>query len=242
VRSRDLLRNQMGSSILITLVAIGVISVLALAYVDLQISIKKAQARVDSLNTISQIQLNIANTMNDANSWGATIADSSHNSSMACLANQNCTAPVSSTNFVVWPAGVTNYSDLSAAVYNGISPTQGFRLNGQPCTTFSMSGNDSCPLHVDLKWSTTGCGPAPCSAPVSITANILYKPVTPGAIGLLNESLLTLTFHQRSSLTASDPCSGPAPTSEAAFCASPPYSNYRLICTSTGFRCGQVYY
>ena len=233
--------NQSGSTILMAVVGIAMVSMVSLAYIDIYSSTRQIQGKVNFFNTISQIQLNITNTVNDANSFAATLADSAHNSNMSCISNRNCTTAISSTGFVLWPAGTTNYSYLAQSLYDGTSPSAGYTLSGQTCSTFSMSGNSSCPIHVNLAWSTPGCAPAPCSAAVIMTANILYRPGTDSQFGSIDESQLALSFVQKSTSLAI-PCSGAPPAPDAALCSSPPYPEYRLLCTATGFKCGQVYY
>jgi hypothetical protein len=225
------------------IVGISVISVLSFAYAGVYAATQKLQSKVDFLNTIAQIQLNIANTVNDSNSWQVTLSDSNHNSAMNCIATKTCTAAMEPTGFVLWPAQTTNYSDsnLAEAIYNGINPSAGYTLSGQPCSRFSASGNGSCPIHVNLKWSTPGCTPAPCSPSVEITADILFRPGANSTLGSINESHLALNFRQKSVETAI-PCSGIPPAKEVALCQHPPYPGYKMYCTATGFRCGRVYY
>ena len=233
--------NQSGSTLLIVAVGIAIVTAVAMAYANMYASVRKVQAKVDFLNAVAQIQLTLANTANDANSWARTTSDSTNNSSMNCIQNQNCTVAVNATGFVLWPAGTTSFTNLSDAVYDGTNASSGYTLTGQPCTTFSTSGNRQCPIHVNLTWATPGCGPAPCQAPITVAAEILFRPGAGSAVGDINESHTTLSFTQNSS-TSGDPCATPVPPSEVATCASPNYSNDTLICTSTGFRCGQVYY
>ena len=239
LRFTRIARNDAGSTILTAVIAIAIVSALSVLYANVYASIRQAQTKNDLLNSISQIQLTIANTANDANSWAATLGDSSHNSTMNCIALQNCTTAVGPTEFILWPASESSYTTLTNAVYNGTSASQGFTRTGQPCTTFSLSGNADCPLHVNMTWSTPSCVPGSCQ--ITITADILYRP-GPGVSGaaLINESRFTLSFIQASN-TSNDPCASPAPPAEVSTCLTPPYPADHLICTGTGYVCGQVY-
>ena len=231
---------QSGSAILNAVIGIAAISALSLAYANVYASVRQAQAKNDFLNTVSQIQLTIANTVNDANSWKATVGDGSHNSSMTCIASRNCTSAVAATSFVLWPASESTYASLSTAIYDGTSASRGFTLAAKPCSTFSLSGSADCPIHVTMKWSTTGCTPAPCDAPITVSINILYRPAGSSVFGQIDETRYTLSFLQASN-TSIDPCAGSPPSTEVSLCATPPYSGDSLVCTGTGYRCGQVY-
>lgn len=234
-------RNQRGSTLIAAISGIAIVSILSIAYADMYSSARKLQQRVDLLNTITQIQMNMTNTANDAKSWAASLNDSRHNPSMSCLAKDQCAAAITPTAFVLWPASVTNYEHVSNAVYDGTNASAGFTLNGQPCSTFSTSGNKDCPLHVNLKWSTPGCTPTPCQPVVTVTADILFRPGTKSSFSSVNENDLKLSFVQ-TSVGSPFPCSGAIPADEATLCASPPYPEDRLYCTPNGFRCGRVFY
>lgn len=222
-------------------IGIAVISVLSLVYANLYSSVRQVQSKVDLLNTVAAIQLNLTNTANDARSWTATLNDTEHNASMACLRSQTCTTARSGA-LVLWSAETSNYKDLSKATYDGTNSAAGFTLSGRRCSEFTPDGNRACPLHVDLTWSTPGCSPAPCTPPVTITASIQYRPGRSFSPTLsLNEKQLKLSFVQKAN-ASNIPCSGTVAEDEAILCTNPPVASYRLICTSTGFRCGQVYY
>lgn len=238
-------------------IGIAVIATVSALFADIYATARTEQNKVDLLNTIAQIQLTIVNTVNDSNSWNTTISDTHRNSSMGCISAQNC-GVVNPTPFVLWPAGgatggstssypsstggYTISSNTSNAVYDGTNASAGFTLTGKACSTFSSTGSPDCPLHVDLKWSVpTACSPAPCTPVVWITANVTYRPGPHATITNINENLLKLTAIQQLSSTTI-PCSGSVPSSELAICQSPPYQGDAIVCTATGFRCGQVFY
>ncbi len=213
------------------------VSYFASAYSD----VHRQQARSTFLNIVSQTQINITNTVNNTASWQATISDTLHNQGMACLATQSC--PNSSGNsFVLWPAGTTNYTDLSAAVYDGTNPSAGFSLlDGTPCSTFSLTGHSECPIHIDLTWAT--CGASPCTPAVTVTGTFYFRPGGSSQIFNINENNYLLQFVQV--LTgATLYCSGQPSASVVAACTNPqaPYQNDKIYCLPTGWTCGEIFY
>jgi hypothetical protein len=212
------------------------VSYFASAYND----VRRMQSRSTFLNIVSQTQINIVNTVNNAASWQATISDTVHNQGMACLANQSCPQAMNNINFVLWPAGTTDYSDLSMAVYDGTNPSNGFSMvDGTPCSTFSTTGSSSCPIHINLSWST--CGASPCTPAVTVTAEFLFRPGVNSPIFAVNEQNYLLQFAQV--LTGSTQyCSGLPSASVVAQCKNPPYPNDKIYCLPSGWACGQIYY
>lgn len=235
------MNRERGSVTALILISIAVIMVLVIAYADAYRSVRRSRAHVNFLNAVAQIQLNIRNTVNDPGSWTTTANDATNNPTMACLSSRTCALPQPPQDFVLWPAGVPSYGTLTLATYDGTNPAAGFDLDGKSCTGFSGSGSATCPIHVILKWSTPGCTPTPCDAPVTVQADVQYRPSGLAAFGTINEALLTLTFDQKLTGVSSS-CTGQPPPAEVSTCASPPYSHDQLICTSTGWRCGTVYY
>jgi len=247
--SRD--SDESGSVLVIVLTVTAIIAVLAVAYAESLVSAQQTRAKLAFLNLTAELQTRIRNTANDANSWTVTISDLTNNSSMACISTDSCTSPVGPTPFVLWPAGVTASHQKMLAVYDSTNPASGFTLSGKSCSSFNENGSSDCPVHVNMTWSTVGCSPAPCKAPILISADVLYRPLSVKtasgansgveALGAVNEKNLSIEFYQ-SSVNPSVACSGNIPPNEAALCANPPDPNDKIVCTANGFRCGQVFY
>ena len=233
--------NQRGAVTALVLIAMAVVLCLALAYANAYREVRKARSHVNFLNAVAQIQLNIRNNVNDPGSWATTIADTANNPSMACISAQSCTTPTAPTNFILWPVGVPSYTNKSLAIFDATDATAGFDLDGNSCNTFTTTGNVNCPIGITMKWSTTGCTPAPCQPPITVQADVMYRPTTFDSFGQQNEALLTLTF-QQSLVGAATSCSGAPPPAELALCTPPPYPHDKLVCTAGGWRCGTVYY
>jgi len=223
------------------IIGIATVSVLALAYANSYASIRKVRASLNTLNLFSQIQLNLRNTIDDHDAWQATIADPA-NASMSCILSRSCTSDVPPTAFTLWAPGVTNYSDRAKAVYDGQNASAGFALDGNRCFTFSASGTSACPVHVELTWQAQACSPAPCDAKISIQSKILYRPdPTTSSVLKVNESKLAILYDRKEAGSSTN-CLNPASPNEALICASPPYPDDQLVCTSSGLKCGRVYY
>lgn len=231
--------NQKGSTIIIALIAMAVFSGFILSVAQMQKTNKQMQKKIDTSNIISQIQTNIINTINDKNSWTNTLRDSANNGSMNCITSRNC-GPVTETTFVLWSSNSTTYTNTEFAVNNSNSATAGYTFSGKVCNTFTQSGNSDCPIKINMTWSTIGCSPAPCDSEVMIRLGVLLKPSGDLNYLRIRDDSFDVVFKQ-TSINTSLPCSGMPDMVEIAKCTNPVFADYKLICTRSGYKCGQIY-
>lgn len=220
--------GEKGSAIVMALIAIAVVAALALGYTDVYTSTRKAQTKLNFLNTVAQIQMNIRNVVNDPASWASTVGDTNYNGT--CPG-----AGEAARGFRLWPP-VADYSDPAKALYDGKNPSDGYTLEGRRCTGYSAQGSATCPIHLDLSWS--------CSAGVtSISTKFYFTPDASTDVGPVNEAnYLTGTFIREPAELVSS-CSGLVPADVATACSSPPSgTGYQIYCTSDGWRCGRIYF
>lgn len=89
----------------------------------------------------------------------AWLVTQNRNSGMKCtsISQQYC-APGSTARkeFDLYDADGT-------LIFNSSSPTAGFRYDGTKCDTYSVNGNDNCPLRASLQWRAV-CANAPCTS------------------------------------------------------------------------------
>jgi prepilin-type N-terminal cleavage/methylation domain-containing protein len=170
-----------GFSLLELLVALGVLSVVVFAIADLNLSLRKQQITTTYSTQLDVLKRNIVAVVNNENSWLKTIAAGSPTglypqSNMGCLADGTTPCTVDGT-----PGGALIQNQplalLDAAgnvVFDSTQPNSGFTLQGLPCSNFSMTGNDDCPLRFQLNWSAV-CSP-PCTNPlVKVNGTLLSK-------------------------------------------------------------------
>lgn len=179
------MKPQLGMSLIEVLVVLAIGSVVLLGVLSIfQMSAKmnlQAVATTQALQTLRNLQ----SLIQDGPSWQKTISAPVNTGvagspKMDCLANSTpCTedgtangTPISGKQFAV-------FDRLGGApFYDPTPPTNGFRLNGQSCNTFSASGNDSCPLRFDVQWKAN-CSPptVSCTSPqVVVTIVPQYAP------------------------------------------------------------------
>lgn len=79
------------------------------------------------------------------------------------------------------PAAVSlNLYDARGELIHSNEPDAGYTVTGEPCTGFSASGNDDCPLKFDVEWravcNSVTCNATDFSAPEFVTIRARYAP------------------------------------------------------------------
>ena len=245
------LKNDRGSVLAFALIGVVVAGVIISYVASSYASSKRVQAKINFLNLVAQLQLNIRNTVNSDPAWQTTIAYPPNNAVGSptmtdCFAKFSCASPASPQKFTLWPA-LPDTTDLTQAIFDGLNSSAGFTLNGDKCdaTTggFLQSaadpnfGNPKCPISVRLRWSVKpGCvSQATCIA--VITADILYSPGPNPPLGAINAQNYSFTFDQ----AGPGYCAGAPALAEQLACTHPPSTKDYLYCTTKGWKCGQVY-
>lgn len=169
------IRKSVGFTYVELMIAIGVLAVVAASVANLYMEVQKGQIRTASTFQLSVLARNFATIVANQQSWTNTLNASANSQAMACLkARTPCTvngaangAPLANVPFALYDGG-------NQLVYNAISATNGFTLSGGLCSTYSATGNSSCPIRFALKWSAQ-CAPGNCVDPqVKVEADLQY--------------------------------------------------------------------
>ncbi|MGZ3774502.1 MAG: hypothetical protein ACXVCY_11855 [Pseudobdellovibrionaceae bacterium] len=68
------------------------------------------------------------------------------------------------------------YDSMNNVIYDASNPTAGFTYHGTSCNSYSSSGNDACPLRVDLQWRGI-CNDTQCKSQEDFfTVEFKYSP------------------------------------------------------------------
>ena len=107
------------------------------------------------------------------------------NATMDCLKTGTTQVSCPNAYFGLAPGAIPTQIkilDTSGAVfYDATSPTSGFDLRGQPCSTFNATtGNDACPFRANISWAPADCSLASCPIPelVNVFVTFKYKPAS----------------------------------------------------------------
>lgn len=154
--------------VVIGIAAFGILVVMSTAQLS-----NKTVTESSIRNSADAIRRNYTMTLNNPTAWQNTVNDLT-NASLACI-RTNTPCPAAGGPFRLRNAANNLVYDPVTSASNGFSPS------GAPCNTFSLAGNDACPLRLDLAWSPI-CPPAPTpcvGAQVQIQARMLYRNSTP---------------------------------------------------------------
>lgn len=101
----------------------------------------------------------LVNNIQNDQSWSRTVQDLG-NTSMDCLRNQtDCFSGTPATGFFALRDAANTLT------YNGQSPTEGFTIQGTPCSTYDpVNGNALCPIRFNVQWVAL-CTGLPCINP-----------------------------------------------------------------------------
>lgn len=173
--------GQSGFGLPEVLIAIVILSVVSVGITRLFSSSLKLQLRSNTTSSLDSLKRDFISYVNNDSAWQYTVADAV-NANMACLKNSlACTHNGNSTTGS--PAGIPLSSQpfrlrdaANGIVYDAVTdPTAGYTMNGSPCTGFSSSGNDSCPIQYTLTWSAICTGS--CINPqIRVSARLDFQP------------------------------------------------------------------
>lgn len=111
--------------------------------------------------------------------WGVNVATSARGPASTPNA---AGAPASATSTTApSPAKVSiNLYDARGDLVHSNAPDAGYTVTGEPCTGFTTSGNDDCPLKFDVEWraicNSVNCTATDFSAPEFVTIRAQYAP------------------------------------------------------------------
>ena len=211
---------QRGSAIVVALIAMLSMSLICVVVYGYFLNLQKNQNRQNLLKTVSQIQANIANTIYSDDAFSKTI-----------LITNNPIPPAGSwVQFKLLDANGT-------IVYDSTNPQSGFSAGGTACYTWSSSGSPSCPLHLDLQWQQVpNCVPLGPPA-IKFMGTYTYSPGGEAQTPInwqYYSGQLSVCRPIAIQSSSNFNCAGAPPTSS---CSAPE----TWYCSSTGWKCGQVY-
>jgi type II secretory pathway pseudopilin PulG len=128
--------NQKGMSLITVLVLIGILGFSALLITSMGKQKRKMSQQMSVSVSASLVKQKLVGLVLAPQSWQATQA---HNSQAFASFDPD------------HPVTLDIYSqDSNDPFYRTTNPEAGFDLKGNPCTSFSMNGNDNCPFRYDI--------------------------------------------------------------------------------------------
>jgi hypothetical protein len=184
--------NNKGISVVEVLVAAGLAAIVSLGIATMMQNSFIEQKKITLFNTLKELKLKIEFTIRDQNSWARTISDTTHNT------NAMFDAFRATTDVTV--SGATYTDPLKIVLYDGAgnlafgpnsddfltwadAGTAGFTETGSRCDTFSMAGNDACPISYRIVFAADCGGPAFCLNPqLKVVARLVFRPSPNGVL------------------------------------------------------------
>ncbi|MGZ3721569.1 MAG: hypothetical protein ACXVA9_01480 [Bdellovibrionales bacterium] len=145
-----------------------------------------AQTQTDgaTLGHVASLREDLLRTANSEMSWPVTINKGSAGGSnplskMDCLGNGNpCTTDGTPNGPPIVDQVFALFNSDGRLIFDATNLSNGMDIRGQPCNSFSMAGNDSCPFRFDLKWSAN-CTVGNCVFPqIKMKATLYFKPLS----------------------------------------------------------------
>lgn len=195
--------NSRGSAVIQVAVALGASAMFGLSMMTVTSLQSQSQSEMYLRSSLIMIRQNVVGTISNSDSWNETRTRNS--AVMACTSeSQYCTKPASG------PAPLANirlFNRMGELVLDSTAATAGYTPSGEPCNTYSPSGNDACPFNVKLQWraecTASTCGAGGFSAPEYVKLAFTYSPSTsgmnkivfnPSAYGLAEQNRLNITL------------------------------------------------
>lgn len=190
-KKRSVLKSNLGMSLIEVLIALGMVGILSSVIATVMAQMQKAQNQLNVLNTIENMRINIQKLAADGSAWRETVLDAANSGpglTLACVqnnasCNHNADAALISSNETIDNGTLDNapFGDLAllktsnGGVYiNGTSATSGYTDKGTPCTTWTATGNDECPIRWKMKIALECQGAATCLNPTIRLIAVLY--------------------------------------------------------------------
>lgn len=161
--------NQNGSGLVMILIAIAVLSFVALGIMTTRGQGFRDVQRINLHLSVMNAKVNLIAYLNNSSAWTHTKNDSD-NSHLACLRPLVGTCSAGEADISVIRDGNNN------VVFNGDDPSAGFKPSGEPCSDFVPSGgagNPNCPLRPVIRWDPQ-CSGGPCT-PTQIKLTVTFE-------------------------------------------------------------------
>lgn len=172
-------KNKNGSVLIQVIVSFAIIMIVVLALMEMLRRYQLEQQRASLQTTLGNLQNDFQKAIANSQGWMNTVYDVG-NTSMVCL--RDITPPTACTNIaasynLALPRFILR-DGANNVFYNGTAAnTNGFTLQGQPCTGFSYNtatgGNTNCPIGFILTWRALSSDIKP---QVVVTAKLIFNP------------------------------------------------------------------
>ena len=190
-------RNHAGFGLVEVMIAVAIISIIALGIGTLVDDMMKAQKKTNTTAVINTLRERIMTNIQNGESWSRTASDATANPNMTCM-RASPSACDATTDYAL------NLQDASGnAIYSARVTNHGFDLNGALCTTYPTA---PCIFRYDLVWRATCPGAvSSCLSPtVRVRGTLNYTPgnfVMPGGF---NPAVYQIDIQRGTSATRSD--------------------------------------
>lgn len=166
------LRDERGSTLVIALVAVGVVSLLALAGTTWMMQLRSVGRRYMTKDAPRIFLMNMKGRLNNDVAWEQTRLASTNYASMNCLNDMtlNCCGTTNAPLAVFDQGGSVFYDGRGAS-------TMGFNYSGDICSGFDpVNGNEECPFQAEIVWEAFNQGNSPNCKDARITVSFRYAP------------------------------------------------------------------
>lgn len=127
------------------------------------------QKEVRFKDNVLHIRNSLLSAITSDSSWMMTRAK---NAQMKCVSSSQKFCTPGETERL----NIALYDAEGTIIYDSAIPSAGYRMDGTRCDTYSSAGDDSCPLHVSLKWRAQ-CANSTCSSFEDyISIHFVYTP------------------------------------------------------------------
>lgn len=164
ILKRAIQKNEKGTSLVQILVVVGVMSILNLGVVSVMQTQSSSNHEMNMKTSVLAIRQNLVALIGNQNSWNQTYAA---NLDMRCYSTtqQYCNPNSSTDNLIL------RLMDANGGTVLSPDPTAGFTALGEPCNQYSPSGNDTCPIRVEVSWHAQ-CTASTCSPSVVASGRV----------------------------------------------------------------------
>lgn len=180
-KKKFLSKKNNGSVLIQVIISAAIIIIVVAGLISLLKQYQLRQQQIALQTVLSSLQSKFTKIIQDNNSWRFTF-ESPLNPNMTCIANRTPCSPAliastysTSLDRIVLKSGPGG--SLNDIFYDGRpTSTQGFTLQGQPCTTFTYNmsaGDTNCPIGYIVNWRALGSTADP---QVVVTAKLIFNP------------------------------------------------------------------
>ncbi|MGZ3652392.1 MAG: type II secretion system protein [Bdellovibrionota bacterium] len=202
-------RNESG----MTLLEVGVAAIISVIVVTVGISLanswQKQGVQMGSQSWLAQARTDINISLQDEQTFDATIHRAENAASFACLLSKGDCRGAGGPLVIQAKAGLkglTTLKPLVKQVFNPFDaghPNAGLSPKGEPCNEYSPAGNDKCPFRFTANWQALCPGAGKCFDPgIEVDVVLSYNP-TAGAKNrlTLNTSSYSVSFRKGQAVT-----------------------------------------